>query len=187
MLRHHLYGITNQDEPMNTKIWMGGLLLTVATLAATDLLAQTAAPAPTAPTSTAPADQGRVGRSNRRGNINKMGMNGGYAAADPATRAQKMTDRLTKQLGLDDAMSKKVYEALLTRDQQVDAIQKSTDDNQAKAKKLKANADQFRTSMQGILTADQFAKFQQMRQHGGGRGKGANDGTDNGADGNKTN
>ncbi len=156
---------------MNTKIWMSGLLLTVATLSATDLLAQTAAPAPTAPTSTAPADQGRIGRSNRRGNMNKMGMNGGYMAADPATRAQKMTDRLTKQLGLDDATAKKVYEAALTRDQQVDAIQKGTDDNRTKAKNLKANADQFKTTMQGILTADQFTKFQEMRQRGGGRGK----------------
>lgn len=184
MLRCHLYGITNYDALMNTKIWMGGLLLTVATLATTDLLAQTAAPAPTA---TAPTDQGRFGRGNRRDNMNKMGMNGGYMAADPATRAQKMTDRLTKQLGLDDATSKKVYEASLTRDQQIDAIQKGTDDNRTKAKGLKANADQFKTTMQGILTADQFAKFQQMRQRGGGRGKDDKDGTANGADGDKTN
>ena len=157
---------------MNTNIWIGGLLLTVATLSATDLLAQTATPVPTAPTSTAPADQGRAGRMNRRGAVNKMGsMNGGYMAADPATRAQKMTDRLTKQLDLDEATSRKVYGAALTRDQQVDAIQKGTDDNRTKAKSLKTNADQFKTAMQGILTADQFAKFQQMRQRGGGRGK----------------
>ena len=177
----HLYGITNQDALMNTKIWIGGLLLTAATLSATNLLAQTAAPAPTAPTSTAPTDQGRVGRMNRRGNMGNT--NGGYMAADPATRAQKMTDRLTKQLGRDDATAKKVYQAALTRDQQIDAIQKGTDDNRAKARSLKANADQFKTTMQGILTADQFAKFQAMRQRGGRQGKA----DDANADDSKTN
>ena len=181
----HLYGITNHDVPMNPKIWISGLLLTLTTLSATDLLAQTAAPAPTAPTSTAPADQGRVGRMNQRGNMGNM--NGGYMAAAPATRAQKMTERFTKQLGLDDATSKKVYAAALTRDQQIDAIQKGTDDNRTKAKNLKANADQFKTTMQGILSADQFTKFQQMRQRGGGQVRGDKDGTDNGADGTKTN
>ena len=166
---------------MNTKLLLGGLLLTAATLSSTGLLAQTTAPAATPPASTAPADQGRVGRMNRRGNMNNMGaMNGGYRAADPATRAQRMTDRLTKQLGLDDATSKKVYAAALTRDQQVDAIQNSTDDNRTKAKNLKANADQFKTAMQGILTADQLAKFQAMRQRGG---QGNNGGKrDDGAD-----
>ncbi|MBO0939491.1 DUF4890 domain-containing protein [Fibrella sp. HMF5335] len=158
---------------MNPKRILGGLLLTAATLSTTSLLAQTA-PAATPPASTAPADQGRVNRMNRRGNMNAMGgMKGNYKAADPATRAQRMTDRLTRQLGLDDATSKKVYEAALSRDQQVDAIQKSTDDNRTKNQKLKANADQFKTIMQGILTADQFTKFQAMRQHGG-RGKGGN-------------
>ena len=170
---------------MNPKIWISGLLLTLATLSATDLLAHTAAPAPPAPTSTAPADQGRVGRMDRGGNMGKM--NGGYMAAAPATRAQKMTERFTEQLGLDDATSKKVYAAALTRDQQIDAIQKGTDDNRTKAKNLKANADQFKTTMQGILSADQFTKFQQMRQRGGGQVRGDKYGTDNGADGTKTN
>ena len=152
----HLYGITNHDAFMNTKIWIGSLLLTVATLSATDLLAQTTTPAPTVPTTTAPTDQRRVGRPNRRGDMGNM--TSGYLAADPATRAQKMTDRLSKQLGLDDTTSKKVYQAALTRDQQIDAILKGTDDNRTKAKSLKANADQFKTTMQGILTADQRAQ-----------------------------
>lgn len=96
-----------------------------------------------------------------------------YKAADPATRAQKMTNRLTKQLGLDDATSKKVYDVALARDQAIDAIQTGSDDNKTKAKKLKANADDFKSKLQSILTPDQFAKFQQMK-HGGKGGKGNN-------------
>ena len=48
---------------------------------------------------------------------------------DPATRAKKMTDRMTQQLGLDQATSQKVYDVTLSRAQKVDAIQASSDDN----------------------------------------------------------
>lgn len=96
-----------------------------------------------------------------------------YMAADPTTRAQKMTDHMTKQLGLDDATSKKVYDIALARAQKVDAIQKSTDDNKTKAKELKANADEFKGQLKSILTPDQFAKFESMRgRMGRGRGNG---------------
>ena len=94
-----------------------------------------------------------------------------YMAADPTTRAQKMTDHMTKQLGLDEATSKKVYDVTLVRAQKVDAIQKSTDDNKTKAKALKANADEFKAQLKSVLTPDQFAKFESMRGRMG-RGRG---------------
>lgn len=93
-----------------------------------------------------------------------------YKAADPTVRAQKMTDQLTKELGLDEATLKKVYDATLARAQKVDAIQSSSDDNKTKNKSLQANAADFKQTMQGILTPDQFAKFQTMKHHDGPRG-----------------
>lgn len=102
-----------------------------------------------------------------------------YQAGDPATRARKMTDRMTKQLGLDEASAKKVYDVTLARAEKVDAIQKGTDDNKAKGKALKANADEYKSKLQSILTPDQFAKFESMRGRMG-RGRGNNDGDKDG-------
>ena len=83
--------------------------------------------------------------------------------ADPATRARKMTDRLTKQLGLDQATSQKVYDATLARDQKISDIQANSDDNKAKATALKANADDYKSKLQGILTPDQYTTLQAMK------------------------
>ncbi|MFD2936083.1 DUF4890 domain-containing protein [Spirosoma flavum] len=97
---------------------------------------------------------------------------------DPATRAKKMTDRMTKQLGLDQATSQKVYDVTLARAQKVDAIQASSDDNRAKAQSLKANADDFKAKLKGILTPDQFTKLESMKGHmrnGRGRPDGGSD------------
>lgn len=95
-----------------------------------------------------------------------------YQAADPTVRAQKMSDRMKQQLGLDEATSKKVYDVVLARAQKVDAIQKSSDDNRTKAKELKANADDFKSKLKEVLTPDQFSKFTSMtgRMRAGRRG-----------------
>ncbi|GAB4023006.1 hypothetical protein GCM10028808_72200 [Spirosoma migulaei] len=137
-------------------IALGGLLLTLFSF---PLLAQQTA------TPDAPAQTGqRMGRG--------RGMQQ-YQAGDPTTRAQRMTDQMTKQLGLDEATSKKVYDLTLARAQKVDAIQKGTDDNKTKSQALKANADDFKMKLKGILTPDQFTKFEAMRgRMGRGRGNG---------------
>lgn len=135
---------------MFKKIAFGGLLLS---LFALPLLAQQTATPDAPPT----AHPGR-GRGVQQ-----------YQAADPATRARKMTDRMTQQLGLDQATSKKVYDLALERAQKVDAIQKSSDDNRTKANALKTNADDFKAKLKGVLTPDQFAKLESMggRMRGG--------------------
>ena len=92
--------------------------------------------------------------------------------ADPQTRARRMTDRMTKQLSLDGATSQKVYDATLAHAQKVDAIMANSDDKKAKGQAMKANADEFKSKLQSILTPDQFAKVQEMRgkmRHGRGR------------------
>ncbi|QMW02760.1 DUF4890 domain-containing protein [Spirosoma foliorum] len=101
-----------------------------------------------------------------------------HQAADPTVRAQRMTDQMTKQLGLDEATSKKVYDVALARAQKVDAIQKGTDDNKAKNQALQANAEDFKSKLKGVLTPDQFTKFESMKGRMG-RGRGNGGSTDN--------
>lgn len=151
---------------MIKKLALSGLMLSLLSL---PLLAQTTTPDAQSSTQTAP-QRGR-GRGMQQ-----------FQAADPTTRAQRMTDRMTKQLGLDEATSKKVYDVTLARTQKVDAIQKSSDDNKTKAQALKANADDYTAKLKAILTPDQFTKLETMRnqmKHGR-RGAG---GADNGSEG----
>jgi protein CpxP len=146
---------------MFRKIALSGLLLSFLSL---PLLAQQTA------TPNAPAQANdRMGR-NRSGQDRPM--------ADPATRARKMTDRMTQELGLDQATSQKVYEATLARTQKVNDIQANTDNNKAKAQALKANADDYKSKLQGILTPDQFAKMGAMKGKGNRRGNRGGSDTD---------
>ncbi|PRY37616.1 hypothetical protein CLV58_11085 [Spirosoma oryzae] len=132
---------------MFTKLAYTGLLCSLLSL---PLLAQQA------PMSTVPHQQGTKQ---------------GQKMADPTIRAQRMADRLTKELGLDQATSQKVYTAALARAQKIDNIQASPDDNRTKAKALKANADDFKAQLKSMLTPDQFTKFESMRgRMRGGRG-----------------
>ncbi|WP_435352892.1 DUF4890 domain-containing protein [Emticicia sp. SJ17W-69] len=84
--------------------------------------------------------------------------------ADAPTRAKKMTEHMTKDLGLNEATSKKVYEITLARASKVDQIQSSNADGKAKNDALKANADDFKAKLKSILTAEQFAKFEAMKK-----------------------
>lgn len=144
---------------MFKKIALSGLLLSLFSF---PLLAQqTATPDAPAQTNT------RMGRN--RSMQHQMG--------DPAIRAKKMTDRMTQALGLDQATSQKVYEATLARAQKVNAIQAGSDDNRAKQQALKANADEYKATLKNILTPDQFAKLDAMkdRMKHGRRGGNGND------------
>ena len=82
-----------------------------------------------------------------------------YKAAAPEQRAERMSQQIGKQLGLDAATIAKVKEAALVRAQKIDAIQTGTDSNKAKNTALQANATDFKTALKGILTAGQFAKY----------------------------
>lgn len=82
--------------------------------------------------------------------------------ADANTRAQKMTERLTKQLSLDAGTSSKVLVASLTRCKKVDEIMKMTD-NKAKNIAFKTNADDYKSALKGILTPAQFSQMEEMK------------------------
>ncbi len=97
--------------------------------------------------------------------------------ADAPTRAKRMTDRMTKDLSLNEATSKKVYDITLARATKVDQIQSSAMDGKAKNDALKANADDFKAKLKSILTAEQFTKFEAMkRDERGPRGPRGEDG-----------
>lgn len=82
-----------------------------------------------------------------------------YHAGAPEQRAEKMSQQLGKQLGLDAATVAKVKAAALVRDQKIDAIQTGTDSNKAKNAALQANAQEFKAALKGILTPEQFATY----------------------------
>lgn len=82
-----------------------------------------------------------------------------YKAAAPEQRAEKMSQQLSKQLGLDAATTAKVKAAALVRAQKIDAIQTGTDSNKAKNTALQANAQDFKAALKAILTPEQFAKY----------------------------
>ena len=108
-----------------------------ATQAATAAGASAAATATTAKTKMAPA----------------------YKAAAPEQRAERMSQQISKQLGLDAATTAKVKEAALVRAQKIDAIQTGSDSNKAKNTALQANAADFKVALKSILTPEQFAKY----------------------------
>jgi hypothetical protein len=87
-----------------------------------------------------------------------------YHAAAPEQRADKMSQELARQLGLDAGTTAKVRAAALTRDQKVDVIQNGTATNKEKNTALQANAQEFKAALQGILTPAQFAQYS---AHGG--------------------
>ena len=82
-----------------------------------------------------------------------------YKAAAPEQRAEKMSQQLGRELGLDAATVAKVKEAALVRDQKIDAIQTGTDSNKAKNTALQANAQEFKAALKALLTPEQFARF----------------------------
>ena len=82
-----------------------------------------------------------------------------YKAGAPEQRAEKMSQQLGKELGLDAATVAKVKAAALTRDQKIDAIQTGPDANKAKNAALQANALEFKAALKAILTPEQFARF----------------------------
>ena len=117
---------------------------------------QAAMPAQTAPIQTAPAAAatGKAGAIPRKPKVATV-----YKAAAPEQRAERLSQQIGKQLGLDAATIAKVKDAALVRAQKIDAIQTGTDSNKAKNTALQANAQDFKAALKGILTPAQFASY----------------------------
>ena len=118
-------------------------------LLATSFLAHAQQPSPAAPTAQAPAAT----------LPKKPKVAAPYHAGAPEQRAEKLSQHLGQQLGLNAATVAKVKTAALVRDQKIDAIQTGTASNKAKNTALQANAQEFKAALKGILTPEQFVKY----------------------------
>jgi hypothetical protein len=84
---------------------------------------------------------------------------------DPETMANRQADRLAKELNLDDATKQKVHDAALKQAQSMSAnMSNSSTSREDRMKAMKANSDEFDASMKTTLSADQYKKYQEMKE-----------------------
>ncbi len=92
------------------------------------------------------------------------------ATREPKTaeeRAEMVTARLTKALSLNEDQATKVKAIHLERFQKVEALKakfKEADDKVAARGEAKSAVEEADQKMKEVLTADQFAKYEQQKQ-----------------------
>ncbi|MDX2063117.1 MAG: hypothetical protein SFY70_08660 [Bacteroidia bacterium] len=103
---------------------------------------------------------------------------------DPEQAADRVTTELQNQLGLDDAQAEQVYQVHLTFFTSAREVQGAGGDRMEKAKRFRELSETRDSQLKGILTEEQFAKYQtiqeanrermrqRMQQNGGRRGGG---------------
>ncbi|AIZ63457.1 hypothetical protein PK28_06700 [Hymenobacter sp. DG25B] len=117
--------------------------------------------AASAQTTTTPAAQ-HQGMHHGQG----MGMGMGHEKMPPEQRAEKMSQRLTQQLSLSADQTTKVQAILLAQGQEMDAIHTkyaASTDRKAAMPEMKASREKYETQLKGVLTAEQYTKYDQMR------------------------
>jgi hypothetical protein len=78
-------------------------------------------------------------------------------------KAKDFSNRLKTDLNLDDEVTKQIFQAYLVNTKPVDEIRMNSNlDDKGKARALQANRDAFKDKLKGMLTAEQFTKFQKM-------------------------
>lgn len=77
----------------------------------------------------------------------------------PKPNAEQFTERITKELNLNAATSKKVHDAFLNNMKKMDAIFASKLEEKDKRAALDANKKAFEKTMKGILNPAQYAQF----------------------------
>ena len=81
---------------------------------------------------------------------------------DALTRSKKFSDNLKAKLGLDDATTKKVFQAYLANTKSVDEIPMLPITGDEKTARLKANKIAFDETLKGILSPAQFDKYSKL-------------------------
>lgn len=82
----------------------------------------------------------------------------------PEEHAKKKTDHLKEELALTDDQYNKVYELSLKVSEKIEAIKKDdTMDQERKKKFIHGNMKDFHNEMKSILTAEQFEKFEALK------------------------
>ncbi len=77
----------------------------------------------------------------------------------PMPNAERFTERMTKELNLNVATSKKVHDAFLNNMKKMDAVFASKLEDKDKRAALDANKKAFEKTMKGILSPAQYAQF----------------------------
>ena len=103
----------------------------------------------------------------------------------PAEKAQKRTDKMTKQLGLSDDQAAKIYDINLKHANEVEA---NKAEQQKLREKAKTERENNKTAIDKVLTAEQKAKAAELKKNkqdkmnngeGKGKGKGPKSGKGN--------
>ena len=96
------------------------------------------------------------------------------APKSPAQRADHHASKMAKELGLNADQDAKVEQLLLARQQEAAALKtKYAANRKAGRPEMKAAYDRYEAQFKTILTAEQFAKFNQIKNEHRGHGRGA--------------
>ncbi|MBG8555606.1 hypothetical protein [Hymenobacter guriensis] len=91
----------------------------------------------------------------------------GRAHLSPEQRAQRMTERLTRELILTAEQAPKVQAIILAQAQENEAIRTkyaASTDRRAALPELKAAKDKYDAQLAGVLTAGQRTRYAQLRE-----------------------
>jgi hypothetical protein len=84
----------------------------------------------------------------------------------PEERATAVSERITKELSLNDDQKKKVYEAALVRGQKMkEAMEKDGDEHTDRRATMKPIMEAFDASMKTILNPEQYAKWKASNEN----------------------
>lgn len=78
---------------------------------------------------------------------------------DVLLRSKAFADKLKEDLGLDEATTKKVFDAYMGNTKSVDEIKMGHGSEKEKKQQLAANRQEFNKNLQGILTPAQYAAY----------------------------
>jgi hypothetical protein len=93
----------------------------------------------------------------------------------PQEKAALRAEKMKTQLGLTDEQTKKVETAILVKMTKAKEIRtKHAEDKEAIRKEMLPVNEQFKATMKEILTAEQYAQWQEMKKAHRGKGKACN-------------
>ena len=88
----------------------------------------------------------------------------GKGMKTPDEKSVRFTQRLTKELNLDAAQQERVKGINLDRFKQIEELKNMAGlDGPSRRQKMKSIEDAYVSSMKGILSAEQFPKFEALR------------------------
>ena len=87
----------------------------------------------------------------------------GGGNATPEKRAEHQTKMMAEKLDLSADQQKQVYALQLTRTQKMQEMREAQDQSRDARQRMKSANDDFKQSMETILTADQKTKYEAMQ------------------------